>query len=55
MSERKTVYMKYLVLKMNDRLDLNKLFEETYKQGMVCPKVSDVAEALINAIVKDSD
>ena len=53
MSKRE-LYMKYLVLKMDDRLDLAKLY---HKVGIVnyCPKIRDIAQDILDCLIEQKE
>ena len=53
MEKKKELYMKYLVLKMEDRLNIHKLCAFCSEKGFNNPKVERIAEIIINCLTKD--
>jgi len=50
---REKLYMKYLVLKMEDRLNTQKLFKELDGKGFVRPRIRHIAEIILNCLEKE--
>lgn len=52
MSKRK-LYMKYLVLKMEDRIDVLQLCDSL--REFVHPKIRDIAEHILNSLYEEAE